>query len=67
MTLAAKSILETFIEKQLRSYGLNPHDWIVTSKSKNLLMVESLEDPQFSFLAHFDFRKNFFKLHLYSI
>lgn len=54
-------------DENLQSYGLNPYDWLIIPQQNNLYLVESLEDPEFSFWAETDAQQNLRTLELRSI
>lgn len=59
--------LNQLLQSNLKTYGLNPYDWAIFPEDQSTYVVESLEDPEFSFWAELDLKRNYFQLELRSL
>lgn len=62
-----KTSLDQKITLNLKSFGLNPYDWVITPDENEDLIVSSLEDPEFSFTAKVGENSQLLQLELRSI
>ncbi len=61
------SLSEEIIAQSLKNYGLNPFDWKILPAQEEFLVIESIDDPDFSFLAWLNAETKRFELQLRSL
>ena len=58
---------ESTMNQNLKHYGLNPFDWKITPTHEDCYVIESIDDPEFSFFARICHEAKTFELHLRSL